>query len=87
MKTIQMISGFSLVYFFAQMAMDRTQEGKSEAFMALLMFLIVFLMASHLIGIKNRDIADEIKNNKDNTTNNSDSSLFKSSLDEIFDRK
>ncbi len=52
MKTIQLVSGLSLVYFFAQIVLDKTQEGKSEAFMAVIMFIIVFLMASHLIGIK-----------------------------------
>lgn len=86
MKTIQIVSGFSMVYFFIQMVLDRTQEGKSEAFMAEIMFVIVFLMASHLIGIKNKDITDEIKNNKD-SNRSSDSNAFKSTLDEIFHSK
>lgn len=87
MKTIQMVSGLSLVYFFAQIILDKTQEGKSEAFMAVLMFIIVFLMASHLIGIKNKDIADEIKN-KNGVNNDSSNSVFHTTLDEIFsDRK
>jgi hypothetical protein len=86
MKTIQTVSGVSLLYFFAQMALDVTQEGKSEAFMAVLMFFVIFLMASHLIGIQNNDIADEIKKNKANSRGNGNdsNSLFESSLDEIF---
>lgn len=78
-----MISGLSLVYFFVQIILDNTQEGKSEAFMALLMFIVVFLMSSHLIGIKNKDIADEIKNNK-GVNNDTNTSAFQSTLDEIF---
>jgi hypothetical protein len=92
MKTIQAVSGISLLYFLAQMALDVTQEGKSEAFMAVLMFLVIFLMASHLIGIQNNDIADEIKKNEggdinNDSRNNNNNSLFKSSLDEIFGKR
>ena len=71
MKAVQVVSGISIAYFLIQCIIDVTEEAKVEALMATITMLLVFIMASHLRGIQNKEIADEIKENHKRNTNSS----------------
>lgn len=62
MKTIQIISGVSILYFLTQIGISDNEKAKVIALMGVIIMMLIFVIASHLYGLKN-DIANEIKEN------------------------
>lgn len=71
MKTIQIVSGISMIYFLINCLTDTAEEARVEALMGIITMFLVFLIASHLYGIQKNDIADEIRENHKRNTNSS----------------
>ena len=65
MKLIQITSGVSVLLFMAKVYLSDTIDGQSNAFLSVIILTIIFIWASHLIGMAkiDNDIADEIKKN------------------------